>query len=296
MKIKINNILKSDTTQETKENKRRRPYEKPYEQVEEDKSVNNNTVKKRRRRVNTGLDVSNIKENVKNLIFNRNHFSRGTYSLLLVMVVLAVTSVIFTTKSYNALNEEDYVDFTSNEDVQAVNNNIDKEDIEDIEEQSNNTNNVDVQDKDDVTQVNPTPAVVETLDFKSPLVGNVLKIYSTDKLIYSKTLDMWKTHDGIDIEGKMGEAVYASEKGVVDKIFNDSFLGMTVVISHIANYKTSYSNLDLNVPVKVGQQIKKGQRVGNISDTSIGEIKDNPHLHFMVFKNDVTIDPKSVLD
>ena len=138
--------------------------------------------------------------------------------------------------------------------------------------------------------------VRETLDFKSPIQGEILKIYSADKVIYSKTLDMWKTHDGIDIEGKMGEAVYASERGTVEKIFNDSFLGMTVVISHIAGYKTSYSNLSENIPVVVGQQVKKSQRIGNISDTSIGEIKDSPHLHFMVFKNNETIDPSSVLD
>ena len=221
------------------------------------------------------------------------------------MFSLAVISVSITYKSYKLANEEKYISFIDEEEVQAVSNNIEQDNLtnnqdtnksQENETDTVSTNNSTIQTTSTDNTKKEQVIVKETLDFKSPLSGEVQKIYSVDKVIYSKTLEMWKTHDGIDISGKMGEAVYASEKGTVEKIFNDSFLGMTVVISHISGYKTSYSNLSEDVPVKVGQKVKKGQRIGNISDTSIGEIKDDPHVHFMVFKNNETINPSTILD
>lgn len=312
MKIKLNNILKrTDEKMRIQENEEGTTT-KNIEEIKTEESVDNCDVKKvRRRNTKRAKELPKFKDAMKNLLLNKNNFSKGTYTLLFLMFSLAVISVSITYKSYKLANEEKYISFIDEEEVQAVSNNIEKE--ENVE-QDNLTNNQDT----NISQENETDTVStnnstiqttstdntkkeqviikETLDFKSPLSGEVQKIYSVDKVIYSKTLEMWKTHDGIDISGKMGEAVYASEKGTVEKIFNDSFLGMTVVISHISGYKTSYSNLSEDVPVKVGQKVKKGQRIGNISDTSIGEIKDDPHVHFMVFKNNETINPSTILD
>ena len=79
-------------------------------------------------------------------------------------------------------------------------------------------------------------------------------MYSTDKVIYSKTLGQWKTHDGLDISASSSSTVNAIERGVVDDIYNDSFLGMTIVIEHISGYKSQYSNLDEDVFVSIGEK------------------------------------------
>lgn len=301
MKVQLNNLFKNKERVN-----RRRNINSIVASKDEVQEIKFDKDKVRRRKVErktNNINLSNFKEGLKNILLNRNNFSKGTYALLISMFFLAILSVTFTVRSYNLFKEEDYDTFVSEDNVQAISTNYVSAD-KNIEQDSI-ANNKDVQEKSEeskTTNVNENVEatnntyVRETLDFKSPIQGEILKIYSADKVIYSKTLDMWKTHDGIDIEGKMGEAVYASERGTVEKIFNDSFLGMTVVISHIAGYKTSYSNLSENIPVVVGQQVKKSQRIGNISDTSIGEIKDSPHLHFMVFKNNETIDPTSVLD
>lgn len=295
MKIKFNNILKitNDKKMTNKEN-----LEKLQNETINYDTQELNNVKKRRRNINK-TNKYKFKECIKNLLFNRNNFSRGTYTLLFLMFSLAIVSVTITYKTYKMANQEKYISFISEEEVQAVSNNIDEQ----IVEQDNKTNNYDVnqekkqEESNVIEEVNKKiEQVEEKVDFKIPISGNIQKIYSADKVIYSKTLEMWKTHDGIDISGKIGEAVYAAEKGTIEKIFNDSFLGMTVVISHSLNYKTSYSNLDEDVCVKVGQNVKRGQRIGNISDTAIGEIKDDPHLHFMVFKDNETIDPSTVLN
>ena len=116
-------------------------------------------------------------------------------------------------------------------------------------------------------------------------------MYSTDKVIYSKTLEQWKTHDGIDISADEGTEVKSIEKGVVDSIQNDSFYGTTIQIEHKSGYRSVYCNLDENVYVSVGDSVIKGQKIGKVGNTSIGEYLDDPHLHFMLYLNDESINP-----
>lgn len=131
----------------------------------------------------------------------------------------------------------------------------------------------------------------ELLVFSKPLEGQIQKMYSKDKVIYSKTLKKWKTHDGIDISAKSGSLVLAMEKGEVVDVYDDSLLGKTIVISHIAGYTSRYSNLDENVFVSVGDKVVKGQRIGRVGNTAKSEIEDEPHLHLSVYLGDNSIDP-----
>ena len=116
-------------------------------------------------------------------------------------------------------------------------------------------------------------------------------MYSNDKVIYSKTLSQWKTHDGLDVSVKKSTDVKAIEKGVVQEIYDDSFYGKTIVIEHIKGYKSQYSNLDNNVNVNVGESVVKGQKIGKVGNTSVGEYLDDAHLHFMLFLNEKSINP-----
>ena len=44
----------------------------------------------------------------------------------------------------------------------------------------------------------------------SPLQGEVVTAFSMDQLIYSETMDDWRTHDGMDISAEAGTAVLAA--------------------------------------------------------------------------------------
>ena len=136
-----------------------------------------------------------------------------------------------------------------------------------------------------------TKKVEEKLVFSAPLKGEIQKMYSTDKVIYSKTLEQWKTHDGIDISADEGTEVKSIEKGIVDSVQNDSFYGTTIQIEHKSGYRSVYCNLDENVYVTVGESVVKGQKIGKVGNTSIGEYLDSPHLHFMLYLNEESIDP-----
>ena len=177
------------------------------------------------------------------------------------------------------------------------NDTVSPKEISSVATSSSVDDNSQMQDKETVTEdvvlaTKATPKKVEEkLVFSVPLDGEIQKMYSTDKVIYSKTLGQWKTHDGLDISASSSSTVNAIERGVVDDIYNDSFLGMTIVIEHISGYKSQYSNLDEDVFVSIGESVVKGQKIGKVGNTSVGEYLDDAHLHFMLFFNDESIDP-----
>lgn len=67
--------------------------------------------------------------------------------------------------------------------------------------------------------------VVETENFEpsflAPVSGEIIKDFAEDTLLYSKTLDEWTTHYGIDIRADKMTVVAASELGTVESIKND---------------------------------------------------------------------------
>lgn len=229
-------------------------------------------------------------------------FSRSYMVLFSLMIGLAIVSVTFNLKRNNDLNDEDYAVFNSTDKINQSSTSEDNTDLQDNNTSNKDTNEIITENeakavvaKNEETKKESTPKVViEPLSFTKPLDGEIMKVYSIDKVIYSKTLELWKTHDGIDIKADLGSVVKSIEKGTIEKVYNDSFYGNTIVIDHGQGYKSSYSNLSDDILVKPKQSIKKGTKLGYIGDSAIGEIKDDPHLHFMLFLNNENIDPTSI--
>ena len=263
-------------------------------------------------------NVDKLDENNKNDVIkrrngyvnNKKKFPASYYVLFFFMVGLATISSKLVYGKYISNNKEEYAVFSDNDEskIETVVNDNFEDDSKTETLQNNNSNNLDtrISNQSSIKSSSVTNKIQNTIEtvaknnseeyiiFRKPVEGEISKIFSSDKLIYSKTLDMWKTHDGIDIKCDIGTKVYSAERGKIIKIYNDAFYGYTIVIDHGQGYKTSYSNLDENVCVKVGQSIKKGTLIGNVGSTSIGESKDEPHLHFMLYENDKIADPTSI--
>lgn len=290
MKIKINKVFNKEGTIKLKNNKK-----------EEKTDINEENIKRRRKGAYVKDNKKiNIKKSLENLFRNKGNLSKGYYVLLFGMLVLGTASVAITFKAYNLFAKEDYdfygqssdneennvvstissIDENANEGKNLVNSNA-AEAKKSETKGSSNTNTTKTKNK----------VTVKPLTFSKPLNGQIQKPYSIDKVIYSKTLELWKTHDGIDISSQIGENVKSIEKGTVEKVYDDSFYGTTVVIDHGQGYKSSYSNLNSKVSVKEKQKVTKGQVIGKVSNTSIGEIKDEAHLHFTLFKDNNNVDP-----
>ena len=202
----------------------------------------------------------------------------------MVLLLILTTTLNIQYKDFFYTEEYQPKDISSVSVSSSIDNvNVDDSSNEDIEEKSIKATKAE--------EKVVTKKVEEKLVFSPPLDGEIQKMYSLDKVIYSKTLEQWKTHDGIDISADEGTEVKSIEKGVVDSIQNDSFYGTTIQIEHKSGYRSVYCNLDENVYVSVGDSVIKGQKIGKVGNTSIGEYLDDPHLHFMLYLNDESINP-----
>lgn len=129
----------------------------------------------------------------------------------------------------------------------------------------------------------------------SPVDGQIVQTYSMEQLAYNPTTRDWRTHDGIDLLAPVGTEVYAAADGTVEAVFCDDFFGQTVKIRHGDGYVTQYANLAEEILVTVGQKLHAGDPVGRIGQTALLEVGEKPHLHFSVYRNDVSMDPQDFL-
>ena len=129
------------------------------------------------------------------------------------------------------------------------------------------------------------------LEFGAPISGDIAKDFAEENLVYSKTLDEWTTHLGIDIKAEKTSVVKAAEKGTIESIKNDPRYGLTIIILHQDGYKTMYSNLLSTEFVAVGDTVEKGQGIGTVGDSSSFESADEPHLHFEMYKDGKQVNP-----
>ncbi|HHY81811.1 MAG TPA: peptidoglycan DD-metalloendopeptidase family protein [Clostridiales bacterium] len=126
---------------------------------------------------------------------------------------------------------------------------------------------------------------------ESPAIGEVIRQYAVDELVYSPTLKEWTTHTGIDIAGTLGGEVRAALAGTVESIEEDSLKGIVITLAHENGLKTVYVGLSTKDMVRVGQQVEKGQVISGIGRTAAFEIIDDPHVHFEVLLNGEHQDP-----
>ena len=99
-------------------------------------------------------------------------------------------------------------------------------------------------------------------------------------------------HRGIDYGCPMNTEILASADGTVKLVGNLTVgYGKYIKLSHAGGYETLYAHLN-RIDAEIGQTVKKGQVIGlsGSSGNSTG-----PHLHFEVRKQNVQIDPKTVL-
>jgi len=98
-------------------------------------------------------------------------------------------------------------------------------------------------------------------------------------------------HSGMDIGAAYGTPVRASMSGRVSSAGWDDVLGNHVVISHHAGYRTLYGHMSV-IRVKTGAYVGTGERIGDVGSTGRST---GPHVHFTVYKNGVTVNPRSLL-
>ena len=127
----------------------------------------------------------------------------------------------------------------------------------------------------------PDKPAEEPKTYKRPVSGGIIKGYFPDSLVFSETMQDYRTHIGVDIASAIGENVCAYTDGTISKIEHDPFMGTTVEITHEGGVTTVYKNLAKELPkgIAVGVTVKTGDVIGTVGETAIIEIADDAHLH-----------------
>ena len=98
-------------------------------------------------------------------------------------------------------------------------------------------------------------------------------------------------HSGLDIGSSAGTPVKAAMSGRVSAVGWDDILGNYVVVSHHSGYRTLYGHMSV-VRVKSGAYVGIGERIGDVGSTGLST---GPHLHFTVYKDGKTVNPRALM-
>ncbi|MDR3122802.1 MAG: M23 family metallopeptidase [Treponema sp.] len=98
-------------------------------------------------------------------------------------------------------------------------------------------------------------------------------------------------HTGLDIGAPQGASVRAGMAGRVSSVGFDGVSGNYVVITHHSGYRTLYAHLSV-IRTMTGAYVRGGDVIGDVGSTGLST---GPHLHFTVYKNGVTVNPRSLI-
>lgn len=240
----------------------------------------------------------------------------GFYIILFICVCIVATTAVWVTKTnIDRLAVEKIENPILKEEINVENSKekvpvVIVEDIEEKEKLKETVASVVIEEKKEIPQknekkkVDPKPKVAETAKVEQettkkmmgmPAIGETGMNYTDDTLAYSKTLEQYTTHHGIDIIALENTPVVAALSGEVIEVTTDSRLGMTITLAHDESMITKYSNLSTNRMVTVGDWVEKGQVISGVGKSGLFESAEEPHLHFEVLIDGNYIDPNKFL-
>ena len=199
-------------------------------------------------------------------------------SLFICICVIAIGGIWFTNRNVDELlskgtptTSEDEINLTENEKKDVIPTTTDSE-----------------QNLDKVRKVENN---------KMSYLGNqVIREYSEKEPSYSETLEVWEIHKGIDVEANENQVVKSLSSGTVLDVYDDDEYGMSVKIQSENKAVFIYSSLSKNIIVNKGDKVEDGQNIGYAGNTSDVECLSGVHVHLEAYKDNIAINPMSLLE
>ncbi len=133
--------------------------------------------------------------------------------------------------------------------------------------------------------------VSEPQEWIAPCGGELLLEFSDKMPLYSETLDDWRLHTAIDISAPLGSEVRAIADGTVMDMYEDFRHGYTITIDHGDGLVGVYSNLATFSMTEKGAEVKRGQQISTVGDTTLFETIAETHLHFELKSDGTYVNP-----
>jgi murein DD-endopeptidase MepM/ murein hydrolase activator NlpD len=124
--------------------------------------------------------------------------------------------------------------------------------------------------------------------FIAPLENEISTVFGTKRVMNEKWTSV---HRGMDIRGKEGEQVRASNSGKVVLSEELFYGGNTLVLDHGQGIFSVYMHLS-GFNVKSGDIVSKGDAIGLVGSSGRST---GPHLHFGVKVVGINVNPVSLM-
>lgn len=202
-------------------------------------------------------------------------------SLFICICVVAIGGILFTNKNLNKL--------ASDKSIKKDNEiNLIKDDKDTVATSTESKENLQKA-KEREESKKPTSKI-------NYIGTKVIRGYSETVPSYSKTLDVWEIHKGLDISSEKGYNVKSILDGEVESVYSDDMYGKSVKMSYGKDLEVTFSGLNEDVPVKKGDKVKEGQCIGYVANTTKIESEDGTHVHIEAYKNNEAINPLGLLE
>ncbi|RDY25550.1 M23 family peptidase [Romboutsia weinsteinii] len=217
----------------------------------------------------------------------------GFYLALFACICLvAVGGVWFTNNNVNKLASNNGL--TNDEDeIHLIDKNKDKDSV--VPATTDSDKNLEKAKSDRDKKETNAQNDIDNNSKLSFIGSKVIREYSEKEPSYSKTLDVWEIHKGIDVSAKKGAEVKSILNGTVSEVFEDDEYGTSVKVISEDKTVVVYSGLDENIKVVKNDKIKEGQCIGLVGNTTKVESEDGSHVHVEAYKDEKSINPMDLL-
>lgn len=208
-------------------------------------------------------------------------------SLFICICLIALGGILFTNNNLNKL--------TSDKD--AINKDDEINLIKDDNKDDDKTVATSTESNQNLQQAKAKKQTEAKSESKMSYVGDgILREYSDTMPSYSKTLDVWEVHKGLDVSAQKGSEIKSILNGKVVAVYSDDRYGTCIELSYDDGLRVIYSGVQDNVSLKKGDTVKEGDCIAYVGNTTNIENEDGIHVHIEAYKNNVAIDPLSLLE
>lgn len=130
--------------------------------------------------------------------------------------------------------------------------------------------------------------------YMMPCGTDIINDYSNGEMVYSETMDDWRSHNGVDFKAEKGAKVKAINEGIVTNVYSDALWGTVVEIDHGGKLVAKYCGLGANPPVQKGIKVSMGDEIGVLGDIPC-ESKLGNHLHLEIRIDSKIVDPLAAM-
>ncbi|MHC9419105.1 M23 family metallopeptidase [Sphingomonas citri] len=120
-----------------------------------------------------------------------------------------------------------------------------------------------------------------------PVAGRITSTYG---MRMHPLLGFMRMHKGTDIGAPYGSPIYAAVDGVVQFAGRAGGYGNFIKLAHGGGLVTGYGHMS-RFAVAQGARVRRGQVIGYVGSTGIST---GPHLHWEVWKNGQTVNPRTL--